>query len=72
MRRRNGTGFKDPRVPGAEELHEDRNTSRPLGLSQSREDAEGSNKSFRKQTLGSLTPRLLGPFSSTKLEKNQI
>jgi len=35
-----------------------------------RKDVKGADKVFRKQTLESLTPGILGPSSPTKLEKN--
>ena len=35
-----------------------------------RKDVKGADKVFRKQTLESLAPGILGPSSPTKLEKN--
>jgi len=37
-----------------------------------RKNAKSADKIFRKQTLESLTPGILGPSSPTKVEKNQI
>ena len=34
-------------------------------------NVKGADKVFRKQTLESLTPGILGPSSPTKLEKNR-
>jgi len=34
-------------------------------------NVKGVDKVFRKQTLESLTPGILGPSSPTKVEKNQ-
>ena len=38
--------------------------------SRNRKNAKGADKVFRKQTLESLNPGILGPSSPTKLEKN--
>ena len=40
--------------------------------SRKRKNAKGTDKVFRKQTLESLTPGILGPSSPTKLEKITI
>ena len=37
-----------------------------------RKNVKGTDIVIRKQTLGPLTPGILGPSSPTKLEKNQI
>jgi hypothetical protein len=42
------------------------------GSSEILKNAKGADKIFRKQTLESLTPGILGPFSPTKMEKNLI
>ena len=38
--------------------------------SRNRKNVKSADKIFRKQTLESLTPGILGPSSPTKLEKN--
>jgi hypothetical protein len=40
--------------------------------SQNRKNVKSANKVFRKQTVEPWTPGILGPSSSTKLEKNHI
>ncbi len=42
------------------------------GSSEMLKNAKSADKIFRKQTLESLTPGILGPSSPTKLEKNLI
>jgi len=39
--------------------------------SRKRKNVKNADKVFRKQTLESLTPGILGPSSPTNLEKNQ-
>ena len=39
-------------------------------LAKNRMNVKSADKIFRKQTLESLTPGILGPSSPTKLEKN--
>ncbi len=40
------------------------------GSSEMLKNVKGTDKVFRKQTLESLTPGILGPSSPTKVEKN--
>ncbi len=42
------------------------------GSSEMLKNVKNADKIFRKQTLESLTPGILGPSSPTKLEKNPI
>ncbi len=41
-------------------------------IAANRKNVKSADKVFRKQTLESLTPGILGPSSPTKLEKNQF
>jgi hypothetical protein len=61
-------GYKGPRVRGFElsaKEQADKNSKKLQRI-------ESADKIFRKQTLESLTPGILGPSSPTKFEKNTI